>query len=272
MTRHPNTVTWYAHTIAAVIILFLLLSCQSADANIDALRSSLSRRTSSSDAGSSSSSPLHHQGDLLVSNPRPHSPTTGLLGDVVNHATKKPASSSLHPPQSSQTHSAHPPEHPLAHTTHPESSARPSEGMAHPTSSAHPSKENVQRLGKAHVGASGAQSAVKEPKRPRRWWNTPGGAPPRRIGTSAHYLRQQRKQEKQRLAQAGVHMLRLPAGTGDRYEEGVRWRAKDKARKLAAQQAQTNEHSSYHKPPHGGGPGSPGAGSHAVSKRQWHRN
>ncbi|CAO1633418.1 unnamed protein product [Sympodiomycopsis kandeliae] len=276
MTRHLNTVTWYTQTIA-VIVLFFLLSCRGADANLDAPRSLFSR-TSSSDAGSSTSS--HHStgshGDLLVSNPRPHSPTTGLL---VHHATEKPASSSsLHPAPSSQAHSAHPPEHLPAHTTHPASSARPSEDKTHTASSRHPPEENVQRLGKAQVGAT---STLEEgSKRPRRWWNTPGGAPPRQRGTSPGYLRQQRYRMKKQLVKAGLpvplqpgYVPRLPAGTGARYEQGVRWRAKAKQKKLAAQKGQTQDHSVHRPPsPHGGGPGSPGAGSHAVSKRRLYRN
>lgn len=209
--------------------------------------------------------------------PSPKSSSTGLLEDIVRQSQKRPASSSrptgsfeqplpkvakpaafassasVQPIYQHQTTSSshslhsHPQIHPthLGHSTHTNLPAH----AAHAHSIDHPqSAPSPQLKGLRQIGAGLHPAEVVPGKRPARvglpekqkvkWWQKAGGKPANPRGTGPFYETQRRYREMKKLQKAqGKHM---------------------------------DEHPSGHHPhtPKGGGPGSPGAGSHAISRRR----
>lgn len=259
-------------TVAAFAILVLACSATSMAPE------PMYRRGSSSSGGS----------------PEPHS--SGLLGDIVSQGRKRPASSSQvgqtehhHP---SQDHSVHHPVqghlmqghpmqgHPLethlmqghptegqpmqGHPTQPQSSSL--EVMKTPRlirlavtldPSAKPSREPKGQSGGRRGGRRTPQpedgrprrkpSAPKEPEKQRKprkaqeaWWKKPGGVPHRAQGSSPDFDKNRSIRDMKKLKS----LLRSPPDL-DEHPSGPH----------------------HHQGPHGGPP-SPGAGSHAVSKRR----
>lgn len=255
----------------ALIVTFLLFaSCPALFAlHTEHAKLSLAPR------GSGSRSPSPTGGRRKA--PAQESSSTGLLDDIVRHVQMRPASTShleisaqhaqtaaARPAPSGpsafvQHHHQHQPVYPSqsAHghpQTHP---ARPSQStpsfQTADTAHAHPavyseSTPHPQLKGLGRIAAELRPVPVVPGKRIRRvgppqkqkvkWWMKPGGKPANQRGTGPFYESQRRLREMKKLAKAqGKH---------------------------------TDERPSDHPwhPPKGGGPGSPGAGSHAVSKRR----
>ena len=94
-------------------------------------------------------------------------------------------------------------------------------------------------VGPKHGQKADSGPSVAKPRINSKWWKVPGGRP----------------------------YVRRPPGESPRYEVQRRVREKKKLKMLAAPQA--DEHPPGHHPSQGGGgPGSPGTGSNAVSKRR----
>lgn len=205
--------------------------------------------------------------------------STGLLGDIVRQGTKRPATphQASHSTHIQAAHSSQPTHPPPAHTSqlphpHPAHSGQPAQAHpAHqlqstpaqvrpkkrpynrrpkPTTDTAPKHQPLPRLGQLVAGLHSVPYSRKAPVHDvlpqtqqhtnRSWWKKPGGRPPSQIGT------------------------------GTKYEEGKKYR---EAKKLKMQKEHLDGHPSGHQhhPPQGGGPGSPGAGSHAVAKRRLSR-
>lgn len=204
----------------------------------------LQPRGSGSDSSPSRISPSHSKGKA------PMYQSTGMLEDIVHQALRRPPSPS-HTIHSSGTLPAH------SHTStgpYPQTHTKQPGQLGHLVDGLHPlrvekkpgvpARRGGRPLGSKNKPKSSSQSvAVKplqaKPARPAKgskWWNTPGGRP--RPALSAY-------------------------GTGPRYASQKRYREK---KKLAETGKLPDEHPTkhLHHPP--GGPGSPGAGSHAVRK------
>lgn len=236
--------------------------------------------------------------------PDHHGHVSGLLGDVVAQghrrpvssgasdiqSSKRPASSSEHGLHSSQsahpsqamhpsqaTHSAH-----VVHSVavHPSIVVHPST-VIHPSTMAHPSLSHT-----AHVSHSQTLNEVAALRPGRSTNKPPEGRPYRASKSTGRPVGRPRKPAKEpkppkepRLPKpkgrpgprdpwwkkSGGKPMASP-GTGKQYEIGHRFRERQKAK-----QAQGQHHDDHppfgHQPPKGEGPGSPGAGSHAVTRR-----
>lgn len=112
-------------------------------------------------------------------------------------------------------------------------SKRPAEASHHPQMDAKKAKPNWLTM------ATGKPARGPMPGTRPAWWNQAGGRP------------------------------RRQSGTGHRYEEKKAYNEKQKLLKKQQQGFPPSEHHEQHPKPGGPrGPGSPGAGSHAVSKRR----
>lgn len=218
-------------------------------------------------SGSRSSSPSSPKGKA----PAHQDEYTGLLGDVVRQGQRKPATS--HPTglledvvhqatarRPSHGHASHSlpvhlsahqnqvPHTPPAHPKKPNYSSRPDPGheehggrLGHIVAglrplSFHPRKASKQ---KTHdLGVSGAKSAEEAQSLSKmKWWKRPQSRPPAQYGTDKY------------------------------YETRKRWREKKKEKKAKGLEPPAEHPSNQQKHPPGG-PGSPGAGSHAVGRRR----
>lgn len=183
--------------------------------------------------------------------PRHDTHSTRLFG--VNIAPGKPSS----PPQSSHSALPHHAVHPTRSTqSHPErasgSDAKEPGRLGHLVAGIRPVRWKPQYTptgkppGRPRKSESGSapQKVTQASDRPTKsskygsWWKKAGGRPPSE---------------------------RFPDGAGPRAEAQRRYREKQKLKKLANN---VKDHPSAHGKHPPGGPGSPGAGGHAVSKRR----
>lgn len=232
-----------------------------------------------------STAPTHESTGLLGDVVRqgiskaPTHESTGLLGDVVHQAAARSAVSNhpshplqFHPGHSSQPLQARPaplPHLTQAHSTHQlqppqrltaqqkQATQGPAGSRAQSTRSR--SKKGVEGSGSSRkhqplprlrqLGASLhsiPHDVRKDPAHDilpatrkhtqRSWWKRPGGHPPSQQGAGTHYEASKKSREK---------------------------------KKLKTQGTQADDHPTWHPhhPSRGGGPGSPGAGGHALSRR-----
>lgn len=276
----------------AVGLLLLVYGCQAV--RPEATEAALSRRT----GGSRSPSPSRSKGKAPVG--EGHSAGSGLLGDIVHQAMHRPTSpvhgsgrpahgsgmleDIVHQAMRRPTSAAHESQQTHPHTLHP-SHATHSLAAAHQGHlsqavhsrhglSSHATSESSGTLDHVVAGLHGGSrknhdqalkpkkqsSDIVKPKKPADvkpsthgpqrpetrgsgkhpkgpWWLKPGGTP------------------------------RGAAGTGKLYESQRKYREK---KKLEKQGKQADGHPSgpHRQSPKGGGPGSPSAGSQAVSKRR----
>lgn len=225
--------------ILPFLLLTLLLSswtafCASADA------SDLESRGSSGSGGGSkppSPSKPNGKGPAHESHPAHEGHSVRLFG--VQVAPGKPSGPG-HPSHTTQSHSAHPSGHPIQHAH------TPTLGRLVPDmgSDKYAHKRVSNPVGRPRKGTADTRvpsrkevAAMKtsEPKTKEKWWNKKGGTPNIQGGTHKWYSAQRKYREKKKLEKQG---------------------------------GPVSEHPSGHHPHGGGGPGSPGAGTHAVSKRR----
>lgn len=248
----------------APLVLLLVSSCRTLFIGSDrSSRLMLPRGSSRSPSPTEGSSGPHHQ------------PSSGLLSDNLAQGIKKSASSSSRASGTTQTHSVH-----LSQSTgvHP-IQARP--GPPATVSQIDAKTFTSKRLGL--LGASlqkpaakvvSAQKTAKGNKKPAAGLSleqsAEGATKPSRKRIRPASMSPPRKAEKKPHVpwwqQAGGLPLRSK-GTSPRLEEGRKWREQQRLRKATKNSPDISEHPQGHQHPKGGGPGSPGAGSHAVSKR-----
>lgn len=207
--------------------------------------------------------------------------TAGLLGDVVKQASHRPAGDTharqstqpqrvhhlsqliqIHPSHSEQTthtaatrpsqfahthtarpqvsspHVAHPPPpHPSGGSSHSHvhEKDRDAVNLGHLVANLHPKGPKPRSRNRKGTEAGKGKGSGNHPNHPTgQWWKKAGGTP------------------------------RVQRGTGQDYVQAKRYREKIKAKKLESQGKHTDQHPSGPQGK-GGGPGSPGAGSQAVS-------
>lgn len=241
------------------VLLLLFFSCHFLCADANEPPQELRARGS----GSRSPSPSRSTGKA----PMQAAPSTGLLDDIVKHVVARPATST-HASHSTEGHSlqatpGHTHPHALSTPTHQTQSTPPTHTHPHHyvSHSQPPSLPRLPRLG--HLAAQLQPAPTKEGprKRPKPKRLPPGvKAPPRSDkGTGKGKATGRGTWWKK---SGGTPVVRQ--GASSRYESNKKYREN---KKLREQGLHTDEHPSAH-PPHGGGPGSPGAGSHAVSRKR----
>lgn len=219
------------------IFLFLLMAALTSDSLVlQAYEDDLAVRTSGSGSDSRSPSPSRTRGKT----PAQEGHSTRLFGVEVSEGNKHKTHSTklfgvnLTPGKpASPAHSSHSTHSHSTQEIHSPASHSSVQGQ-HPHHLSDARSANLAQLGKNPKNFR-QRGEKKEPQ--EAWWKKKGGKP------------------------------RATQGLGPRYEIQKKYREKQKIKKIGQFLAQPSfEH---HRPPKGdNGPGSPGAGSHAVSRRR----
>lgn len=257
-----------------VWLLLLVSGCQAVRA--EEPQGALFRRT----GGSRSPSPSRSKGKAPLG--EGHSTGTGLLEDIVHQAMRRPAPAA-HGSHPTHAHAMHLGQatHSLAaaQTDHTPHSMHPMHGKSSDATNKEPGDLRHLVAGlqpgpkprppKARGRPRKDPSEALKPKRPSNGIEkSPGG--PAGHGAQAPRLRGSGRHETGSWWQKPGGTPRAPSGKGKLYEAQRKYRER---KKLQKQGKQMDDHPSgpHHQHPKGGGPGSPSAGSQAVSKRQFGR-
>lgn len=230
----------------AVFLLFFtwLLISNSAAPRVYAKNFDLeSRGSSGSDTGSQPPSPSRNKGKAPAHETGPSHQVHSVRLFGVNVTPGKPSSPGR-PNHFNQAHTAHPPSH---SSPHPQTKQPGRLGHLIPDmgSDQFSYKRIANPMGRPKKGTYVAPGirrprrkagSSSEPKSKEPWWKKKGGTPNIQGGTHRWYNTSRNRRERQKLEKQAGPVSEHPSG--HQHHQG------------------------------GGGPGSPGAGSHAVSKRR----